>query len=168
VNESGVKAIGALPTGYSCAVAQVFDQITKRAVVIRRADCGLDCYCAFELVTEIGPVKRGHRKPMLHWTPGKWYVDQENDRFVLSEDGTLIADCYADTHENFGLPGISEFMANAHLIAKCPEMSMFIELIARMKTHDEVEDGANEHDRIETLDNLIASARQIAGEKRKK
>jgi hypothetical protein len=62
-------------------------------------------------------------------TPGRWriYKDKyalfEKNRFVISEDGVLIADTYADYPDtNLGLPEEEEFPANARLIAAAPDM----------------------------------------------
>lgn len=67
-------------------------------------------------------------------TPGPWELnsavnddetlDAENhERYVLSKDGVLIADCYADTAMDFGLPEtFAEAQANARLIKTAPKL----------------------------------------------
>lgn len=59
-------------------------------------------------------------------TPGEWTVsysdDEDNERYVISNEGVLIADCYADTPLDLGLPGKEEFRKNARLIAAAPEL----------------------------------------------
>jgi len=57
-------------------------------------------------------------------TSGPWYVsDQvEDKRFVVDDDGLLIADTYADSHLDFGLPSLDDFESNATLIAAAPEL----------------------------------------------
>ena len=100
---------------------------------------------------------------------GKWKVfecdDQDNGRYVFDADGNLVADCFADTHLGFGLPDRDDWQRNARLIAKAPVMRDFISLIACMKTEEEF--GADQPEGIDwvfTMNNLIASARKIAGE----
>ena len=44
------EKIEALPKGPSAAVATVYDNNTEQMVSVRRADCGLSCYCALEFV----------------------------------------------------------------------------------------------------------------------
>jgi hypothetical protein len=65
-------------------------------------------------------------------TPGPWriYKDEyvEKSRFVIGEDGTLIADVYADYPDsNLGVPQAYEFPANARLIAAAPELLAALE-----------------------------------------
>lgn len=96
--------------------------------------------------------------------PEEWHVSysdgEDNERYVISRDGVLIADCYADTALDLGLPSKEEFRANARIIAKAPQMSKLVNLIARMKVEAEDQPGCDEW--ISTLNYLIASARAIA------
>ena len=58
-------------------------------------------------------------------TPAPWnttWSDDEPHRYVLGRGDMLIADCYADTAEDFGLPDPEEYQANAKLIAAAPEL----------------------------------------------
>lgn len=57
-------------------------------------------------------------------TPGPWYVSDQVDgkRYVVDDAGILIADTYADSHLDFGLPSIDNFESNATLIAAAPEL----------------------------------------------
>src|ERR1019366_10566832 len=49
--------------------------------------------------------------PPTNRNSGNWRV--EGGRYVVSSDGVLIADCYADTHLELGLPSKQEYRANA-------------------------------------------------------
>src|ERR1019366_5932191 len=53
--------------------------------------------------------------PPTNRDSGNWRVDDGS--YVVSSDDVLIADCYADTAMDFGLPEPSEYRANARLIA---------------------------------------------------
>ena len=63
-------------------------------------------------------------------TPGPWETtysdDSDNGRYVVGpnrgNNDKLIADCYADTALDLGLPSCEEAQANARLIAACPEL----------------------------------------------
>jgi len=58
-------------------------------------------------------------------TPGPWRTTEQDEdiaRYVVSENNVLIADCYADTHLDFGLPEEKEYRANARLIAATPKL----------------------------------------------
>lgn len=46
----------------------------------------------------------------------------EQDRYVVDQNNVLIADCYADSAEDLGLPQTWEYQANARLIAAAPEL----------------------------------------------
>lgn len=101
------------------------------------------------------------------YTQGMWQTNHADDdtegRYVISSDGVLIADCYADTPLDLGLPSKEESKANIRLIAKSPQMSKLVNLIARMKTEEEFGDNAPpSEDWISTLNDLIAQARVIA------
>lgn len=50
-----------------------------------------------------------------------WHV--EEDRYVVDEDNVLIADCYADSALDFGLPSVHDVKANARLIAQASKLS---------------------------------------------
>ncbi|HVI07007.1 MAG TPA: hypothetical protein VND65_01810 [Candidatus Binatia bacterium] len=52
VDQPDSVLIGNLPYGASSAVATVFDHLTNKRVTVRRASCGLNCYCALAFVTE--------------------------------------------------------------------------------------------------------------------
>ena len=61
-------------------------------------------------------------------TPGPWSVaDAEGDagRAVVGPDNELIADCYANSSENFNLP--EDYRQNARLIAAAPELLAALE-----------------------------------------
>ncbi len=99
-------------------------------------------------------------------TSGEWHVrysdGEDNERYVISREGVLIADCYADTHLELGLPNQEEYRANARLIAKSPQMATFVNLVARMKTEKEFGFNAPpSEDWISTLNDLIVEARKI-------
>src|ERR1019366_9789396 len=49
--------------------------------------------------------------PPTNQGSGNWRV--EEGRYVVSSDDVLIADCYADTHLELGLPSKQEYRANA-------------------------------------------------------
>ncbi len=99
--------------------------------------------------------------PKTKHDSGTWRV--EEGRYVVSSDEVLVADCYADSAMDFGLPEPSEYRANARLIAKSPQMATFVNLVARMKTEKEFGDNAPpSEDRISTLNVLIVEARKIA------
>lgn len=54
---------------------------------------------------------------------GEWRVlDALEERYVVSGEGVLIADCYADTHLDLSLPDREEYESNARLIAAAPEL----------------------------------------------
>jgi hypothetical protein len=90
-----------------------------------------------------------------------WRV--EVGRYVVSSDDVLIADCYADSAMDFGLPEPSEYRVNARLITKSPQMATFVNLVARMKTEGEFANNAPpSEDWIRTLNDLIVEARKIA------
>jgi hypothetical protein len=59
-------------------------------------------------------------------TPGPWrtsYSDgDDNGRYVLDSNAVLIADCYADTALDLGLPDRAEYLANAQAIAALPDL----------------------------------------------
>jgi hypothetical protein len=90
-----------------------------------------------------------------------WRV--EDGRYVVSSDDVLIADCYADSAMDFGLPEPSEYRVNARLIAKSPQMVTFVNIVARMKTEGGFGNNAPpSEDWISTLNDLIVEARRIA------
>ena len=112
-------------------------------------------------------VAHGHRNddpedaPPTNQNSDTWRV--EGGRYVVSSDDVLIADCYADSAMDFGLPQPSEYRANARLIAKSRQMATFVNLLARMKTEEEFDDNVPpSEDWISTLNDLIAEARKIA------
>lgn len=109
-------------------------------------------------------------------TPGPWRIitysyEENNGRYVVGPnddqpDDRLIADCYADCPLDLGLPSIQEMQANARLITAAPELLEFAALVARMRTLEEFGDGDDapqQDDWIETLGELIASARALVG-----
>src|ERR1017187_1570509 len=99
--------------------------------------------------------------PPTNQGSGNWRV--EEGRYVVSSDDVLIADCYADSAMDFGLPEPSEYQANARLIAKSPQMATLVNLVAHMKTEEEFGNNAPpSEDWISTLNDLIAEARKIA------
>jgi len=109
----------------------------------------------------------GHRNndpedvPDTKQDSGNWRV--EDGRYVVSDDDVLIADCYADSAMDFGLPEPNEYRGNARLIAKSPQMATFVNLVARMKTEEEFGNNAPpSEDWISTLNDLIVEARKIA------
>lgn len=109
----------------------------------------------------------GHRNddpedvPPINQNSDAWRV--EDERYVVSRDEVLIADCYADSAMDFGLPEPSEYRGNARLIAKSPQMATFVNLVARMKTEEEFGNNAPpSEDWISTLNDLIVEARKIA------
>jgi hypothetical protein len=120
------------------------------------------------LSTELSNIAaHGHRNddpedlPSTDQDSDNWRV--EDRRYVVSSDDVLIADCYADSAMDFGLPEPSEYRANARLIAKSPQMATFVNLVARMKTEEEFGNNAPpSEDWISTLNDLIAEARKIA------
>lgn len=60
---------------------------------------------------------------MAQHTPGPWKATAlhgDSKRAVTNADNVLVADCYADTHEDLGLP--VEYKANARLIAAAPDL----------------------------------------------
>ena len=119
------------------------------------------------LSTELSNIAaHGHRNddpediPPTNQDSDNWRV--EDGRYVVSSDDVLIADCYADSAMDFGLPEPSEYRANARLIAKAPQMATFVNLVARMKTEKEFGDNAPpSEDWISTLNDLIVEARKI-------
>jgi hypothetical protein len=120
------------------------------------------------LSTELSNIAaHGHRNddpediPPTKQDSGTWRV--EDGRYVVSTDNVLIADCYADSAMDFGLPEPSEYRANARLIAKSPQMATFINLVARMKTEKEFGDNTPpSEDWISTLNDLIVEASKIS------
>ena len=120
------------------------------------------------LSTELSNIAaHGHRNndpediPSTNQYSDNWRV--KDGRYVVSRDDVLIADCYADSAMNFGLPEPSEYQANARLIAKSPQMATFVNLVARMKTEEEFGNNAPpSEDWISTLNDLIVEARKIA------
>lgn len=89
-------------------------------------------------------------------TPGRWALNYacsakgddptdltmdegEHERYVISEHGVLVADCYADTALDFGLPdSFAEAQANARLIAAAP---MLLEALQDVKADWDSWDG---------------------------
>jgi len=117
------------------------------------------------LSTELSNIAaHGHRNddpediPPTNQDSENWRV--EAGRYVVSSDDVFIADCYADTHLELGLPSKQEYRANARLIAKSPQMATFVNLIARLKIEAEDLPGCDEW--ISTLNDLIYEARKIA------
>lgn len=61
-------------------------------------------------------------------TPGSWHTEPDPDdggvsrRYVVSEDGVLIADCYADSPHDLGLPSVAEVKGNAAILAAAPAL----------------------------------------------
>jgi hypothetical protein len=117
------------------------------------------------LSTELSNIAaHGHRNddpedvPPTNQDSDTWRV--EEGRYVVSSDDVLIADCYADTHLELGLPSKQEYRANARLIAKSPQMAAFVNLIAHLKVEAEDIPGCDEW--ISTLNDLIFEARKIA------
>jgi hypothetical protein len=57
-------------------------------------------------------------------TTGPWTVlgVGNNARYVIGEGNVLVADCYADSPLDVGLPGLSEVRGNVRLIAAAPEL----------------------------------------------
>lgn len=66
--------------------------------------------------------------PPTNKASGNWRV--EGGRYVVSSDDVLIADCYADSEMDFGLPEPSEYRANAGLIAAAPELLEVLKSVA--------------------------------------
>lgn len=111
---------------------------------------------------------RSERESVTQPKSGEWRVYEEDtdSRYVVDAENTLIADCFADTHMPFGLPDRDDRIRNAHIIAQAPKMREFIALVAGMATESEFGDNAPpSEDWINTLNNLIASARAILGGK---
>ena len=105
----------------------------------------------------------------LEPTQGYWFVYESEDeaeqgRYVLDQNRTLVADCYADTHLEFDIPNKAAYQSHARLIAQAPKMRDFVTLIANMKTEAEFGDDQPEYeDWITTLNYLIEQAREISG-----
>lgn len=51
VSEADMRNFDSLPKGRNNHTAKVFDTVSGDAHLLRRADCGLGCYCAAEIVT---------------------------------------------------------------------------------------------------------------------
>jgi hypothetical protein len=60
-----------------------------------------------------------------------WLVaeEEESKRYVVDARDNLIADCYADTALEFGLPELTEVQENARLIAAAPELLAALETL---------------------------------------
>jgi hypothetical protein len=120
------------------------------------------------LSTELSNIAaHGHRNddpediPPTNQDSENWRV--EEGRYVVSSEDVFIADCYADTHLELGLPSKEECRANSRLIAKSPQMATFVNLIARLKTEEEFGNNAPpSEDWISTLNDLIVQARKLA------
>lgn len=80
-------------------------------------------------------------------TPGPWFADSEHENLVGSESGVLVADCYADSPLDYGLPEVGEYMANAQAIAALPD------LIAALKDVDDA--WAGNGDMAEAVDHAL-------------
>ena len=79
---------------------------------------------------------------MTH-TPGPWTLtDHAGDpnRFIVAEDGTLVADVYPDTHEDLSLP--DDYEANAHLLATSLKMLAAVKAMREKygRVHDALSD----------------------------
>ena len=66
--------------------------------------------------------------PPTNQASGNWRV--EGGRYVVSSDDVLIADCYADSALDFGLPEPGKYRANARLIAAAPELLKVLKSVA--------------------------------------
>ncbi len=55
-------------------------------------------------------------------TGTQWHVDADDPRYVVDENDVLVADCYADTAQDFGVPDLEDIAKNAKLIAAAPEL----------------------------------------------
>lgn len=88
------------------------------------------------------------------YTPAPWntpWSDDEPHRYVLGRGDMLIADCYADTAEDFGLPDPEEYQANAKLIAAAPELLSGLVSILEILRSGKPVDAINDAHWIEML-----------------
>jgi hypothetical protein len=76
--------------------------------------------------------------PPTNQDPDTWRV--EDGRYIVSSHDVLIADCYADSAMDFGLPEPSEYRANALLIAAAPELLKVLESVAARWDKDDDQD----------------------------
>ena len=53
VEPNEAEQIHSLPKGESTTTAEVFDLLSSTRVKVRRASCGLSCFCALEIVDDI-------------------------------------------------------------------------------------------------------------------
>lgn len=94
-------------------------------------------------------------------TGTQWHVDADNARYVVDDNDVLVADCFADTVEDFGVPDLDDVAKNARLIAASPELLAALEA-CRTALANWVEIADKEDERISDVEALVTAAIAIA------